>query len=67
MMMNRAPRLASALARRLLRAALRAVITAVVFAVCFAASLRLLGVPVPGPAELLEKFEGVSRLAEILF
>ena len=55
-----------ALGRRLWRAALRAVITGLVFAVCFAAALHLMGVPVPGPGEVLEKFEGVSRLAEIL-
>ena len=54
------------LARSLLRRALRLLVTVAVFAVCLAVALRLLGVPVPGPAELLEKFEGVSRLAEIL-
>lgn len=63
---KRALALASAMARRLWRAALRAVVTAVIFAVCFAVALRLMGVPVPGPEELLEKFESVSRLAEIL-
>jgi hypothetical protein len=59
-------RVASRLARRLLRSVLHVLVTTLIFAVCFAVALRLLGVPVPGPAELLEKFEGVSRLAEIL-
>jgi hypothetical protein len=59
-------RVASRLARRLLRSVLRALITAIVFAVCFVVALRLMGVPVPGPEELLEKFESVSRLSEIL-
>lgn len=65
-MRQRALRVLRATARRLCRAALRAVITALIFAVCFAVALRLMGVPVPGPGELLDKFEGVSRLAEIL-
>ena len=30
------------------------------------AVLSSLGLPVPGPAELLDKFKNVSRLAEIL-
>lgn len=55
-----------ALARRLWRAALRAFVTGLVFAVCLLVALRLTGVTVPGPAELFDKFEGVSRLAEIL-
>jgi hypothetical protein len=59
-------RVASRLARRLLRSALRAVVTCLIFAVCFVVALRLMGVPVPGAEELLEKFESVSRLAEIL-
>lgn len=53
-------------ARRLCRAALRAFVTGLIFAVCFAAALRIMGVPVPGPSELMDKFESVSRLAEIL-
>jgi hypothetical protein len=65
-MPNLALSVVTRLARGLLRRALRVLITAVVFAVCFAVALRLLGVPVPGPGELFEKFEGVSRLAEIL-
>jgi hypothetical protein len=65
-MRQRPPRVLHALTRRLCRAALRAVITGLVFAACFVAALSFMGVPVPGPGELLERFEGVSRLAEIL-
>ncbi|HEV3468350.1 MAG TPA: hypothetical protein VG148_03455 [Pyrinomonadaceae bacterium] len=54
------------LVRRLWRAALRAAVTGLIFIVCFVAALRAMGVPVPSPAELLDRFEGVSRLAEIL-
>ena len=59
-------RVASRMARRLLRGVLRALVTMLIFAVSFAVALRLMGVPVPGPEELLKQFEGVSRLAEIL-
>ncbi len=65
-MRQRALRVSRALARRLWRAALRAVITGLIFAACFVVALRFMGAPVPGPAELLDRFEGVSRLAEIL-
>ncbi|HWS56593.1 MAG TPA: hypothetical protein VN228_20830 [Pyrinomonadaceae bacterium] len=65
-MRRRALNLLRAPARRLWRAALRAVVAGLVFAVCLAVALRLMGVPVPGPEELLDEFEGVSRLAEIL-
>ena len=65
-MPNLALRAVSTPARRLLRGLLRTVLTSLIFAVCFAAALRLMGVPLPGPEELLEKFESVSRLAEML-
>jgi hypothetical protein len=57
---------ARALLCGLCRSVIRAVITALIFALCLAAALRYMGVPVPGPAELLDKFESVSKLAEIL-
>jgi hypothetical protein len=47
-------------------AVLRAIITAAVFAACTMAMMYYLGLPVPGPAELLDKLEGVGRLARIL-
>ena len=65
-MRRHALRVSQVLARRLWRGALRAFVAALVFAACFVVALRLLGVPVPGAVELLDKFEGVSRLAEIL-
>ncbi len=47
-------------------AVLRAVITGVVFATCVMFTLHYLGVPVPGPADLLDKFEGLGRLVDVL-
>jgi len=63
---QRALRAGAALARGLFRAVLRAFITWLIFAVCLLAAMRYMGVPVPTPVELLDKFESVSRLAEIL-
>ena len=65
-MRDRLIRLLSTTARRLCRAALRVVLTGIVFALCLAAASVYLGLPVPGPQELLEKFESVSELADIL-
>ena len=65
-MRDRVFRLLSTVARSLCRAALRAVVTGIVFALCLAAASVYLGLPVPGPQELLEKFESVSQLADIL-
>ncbi|MGH9942555.1 MAG: hypothetical protein ACRD9R_09410 [Pyrinomonadaceae bacterium] len=48
------------------RALLRAAVTGVVFILCLLAAARYTGQPVPTPSELLERFESVSRLAEIL-
>lgn len=59
-------RLFAALARLALRAALRAVITVLIFLTCMTAALACLGVPLPSPSELLERFESVSQLAKIL-
>lgn len=47
-------------------AVLRVIITSVVFSACVWATLHYLGVPVPGPAEFLDKLEDVGRLARIL-
>lgn len=65
-MRDRVIRLLSTAARRLCRAALRVVLTGVIFALCLAAASAYLGLPVPGPQELLERFESVSQLADIL-
>lgn len=65
-MPKRALAVLNALARRMFRTAVRVLVTWLIFVVCLAAALHLMGVPVPGPGELLDKFESVSRLAEIL-
>jgi len=62
----RPSRLAAALVRRVFRAALRALITALVLMTCTLAALSYMGVPLPDPGELLERFESISQLARIL-
>jgi hypothetical protein len=52
--------------RDLCLAALRTIITVLVVVACSMFILRYLGFPVPGPAELLDKFGDVGRLAGIL-
>ena len=47
-------------------AAVRVVITCVVFTMCVMVLLHYLGVPVPGPADLMDNFDGVGRLADLL-
>lgn len=56
---------ASALLRRAGLAAMRLVIACMIVIACLAA-MNYMGLPVPGPSELLDKFKGVSRLADIL-
>jgi hypothetical protein len=62
----RPSRLAAALVRHVCRAALRALVTALVFMTCTLAALSYMGVPLPSLEEVLERFESVSRLAQIL-
>lgn len=45
---------------------IRTAITAIVFSCCVMMLLHYFGVPVPGPAELLNKFEGLGRLVDVL-
>ena len=52
--------------RQLGQMALKVVITCLIFAVCLTVMSRYLGLPVPDPIELLDKFKDVSRLGEIL-
>jgi hypothetical protein len=52
--------------RQLSRIALRVVITCLIFMTCLTVMSRYMGLPVPDPLELLDKFKDVSRLAEIL-
>ena len=56
---------ASALLRRVGLAAMRLVIACMIVVACLAV-MNYMGLPVPGPSELLDKFKGVSRLADIL-
>jgi hypothetical protein len=52
--------------RQLGRTALRVVITCLIFMLSLTVMSRYLGLPVPDPTELLDKFKNVSKLAEIL-
>ena len=64
--LRRLPRVVGRFISTLGVAILRAVITGVVFTTCVMFTLHYLGVPVPGPAELLDKFEGLGRLVDVL-
>ena len=48
------------------RMALRVMITALIFTACLVVVSRFLGLPVPGLHELLDRFEGVSKLGKVL-
>jgi hypothetical protein len=52
--------------RQLYRLALRIIIMGLIVMICLTVMSRVLGLPVPDPSELLDKFKNVSRLAEIL-
>ena len=52
--------------RQLGRMALRIIITGLISIVCYMLVARVMGLPVLGPSELIDKFKNVSRLAEIL-
>lgn len=64
--MRQLGRLVGTLMSRVCLAVLRAIIAGVVFTTCMMVVLHYLGVPVPGPSELIDKFESVGRLANIL-
>jgi hypothetical protein len=64
--MRRLVRAVATFLGRLCLAVLRAIVTSVVVTVCVMMLLYILGVPVPGPSELLDKFEALDRLARIL-
>ena len=65
-MQYRLARLPAAPARLVLRAALRAILTGLIFMACLTAASSYLGLPAPGPYELLEWVGSVTRLSEIL-
>ena len=54
------------LLRQLGRMAWRVLVTGLIVTVSLTVMSRVLGLPVPGPSELLDKFKSVSRLGEIL-
>lgn len=54
------------LLRRLCRVALRVIVSSLIFMICLTVMSRYLGLPVPDPLELLDKFKDVSKLAEVL-
>ena len=51
---------------QLFLATFRAAFTGLVFTTCVMVTLYWLGVPIPGLADLMEKFEALGRLAQIL-
>lgn len=48
------------------RAMLRIMVGGLIFMLCLTLMSRYLGLPVPDPLELLDKFKDVTKLAEIL-
>lgn len=64
--LRRLARLVARFLTMLSLAVLRVILTSVVFATCVMVMLHYLGVPVPGPSELLDKFEAVGQLTRIL-
>lgn len=64
--LRRLSRLVTTLMSAVCLAVLRGIITAVVFTTCTIVMLHYLGFPVPVPSELIDKLEGLGRLARIL-
>ncbi|HWW74894.1 MAG TPA: hypothetical protein VNZ44_05815 [Pyrinomonadaceae bacterium] len=56
----------TALARFVCRAVLRAVVTGLILTTCLMVALAYMGVRLPDLNEMLDRFESVSRLADIL-
>lgn len=56
----------SIVARQVFTSVVRAAITSFVFAIGVLITLHFLGVPLPDPYELIDKLDGVARLAEVL-
>lgn len=63
---RRLVRLVATFLSALCLAVLRVIVTSVVFATCVMVLLHYLGIPVPVPSELLDKFEALGRLTRIL-
>jgi urea transporter len=65
-MRHRLAHVFAAACRHILQTVLRVLVTVLVSAVCLMVMLRYLGVPVPGPVQLLKSVEGLSELAKVL-
>jgi hypothetical protein len=65
-MRRRPVRVVATFMRKVCLAALRAIITSFVFTASAMVMMYFLGVPVPSPSELRDKFEDLGRLARIL-
>ena len=65
-MRQRPSRLLLALVRFVFRAVLQAVVTGLIITTCTLITLAYMGVPLPDLHELQERFESVSKLANIL-
>ncbi len=63
---RRLVRVVAAFLSKLCLAVLRAIITGVVVSTCVMVMLYFSGVPLPGPSEILDKFEALARLTTIL-
>lgn len=65
-MRHRISKFLSIVARALISSVLRTAVTSIIFVVSSLVTMKYLGVPVPGLREIINKFEGVARLADIL-
>jgi hypothetical protein len=65
-MRHRLFRVLSAFLRQALGAVVRTVVTTFVFGAVVVGLLHYMGVPVPSAHQLLQSFEGLSKLAKIL-
>lgn len=65
-MRNRILQFLFIVARQAFTSVVRAVITSLVFATGVLIASYYLGVPIPSPYELIDKFDGVARLADVL-
>ena len=63
-MRRRLVRLVATFLSKLCLAVLRAIITGLVFTTCAVVMMHYLGLPVPSPSELLDKFADLTRLAK---
>jgi hypothetical protein len=65
-MRQRISKFFSTVARALVSSVLRAAVTSITFLVISLVTMNYLGVPLPGADQLIDKFEAVAQLADIL-